>query len=227
MVSLNKGQRERGGNRKRREFCAITISGLAGATFLSSIASEAPGGTEKTYKTTDSGIKLAVSHIFYPDLTDEMLGFMNQLGLDGIEGWVSGEYATYEHIVRFREQVEKAGLTLFEVGLLDTYNSDEELWDNYIYFMKRILPVAEDSGVRLALHPNDPPVPVVNGIPQIFRSNGSFERAMEIANHSPYSGICFCVGTWGEMAGPDGKGEDILGAIRHFGKTGNIFTVHY
>ena len=105
--------------------------------------------------------------------------------------------------------------------------SDEELWDTYASFIKRILPVAEDAGVRLAMHAADPPVVSVQGVPQIFRSFEAYKRAMEISNYSPYSGICFCVGSWGEMAGPDGKGEDIIGAIRHFGKTGNICTVHF
>lgn len=105
--------------------------------------------------------------------------------------------------------------------------AEEELWDTYTAFMKRVLPVAEDAGVRLALWPDDPPVASVQGVPQIFRSNETFKRAMEIANHSPYSGINFCVGTWAEMTGPDGRGEDIIGAIRHFGKAGNICTVHF
>ncbi|MBT4484654.1 MAG: TIM barrel protein [Candidatus Latescibacteria bacterium] len=104
--------------------------------------------------------------------------------------------------------------------------SEEEVWDNYEYFIKRVLPVAEDAGVRLAMHPCDPPVSL-RGCPRLFSSRKAFERAMEIANHSKYSGISFCVGTWGEMAGPDGKGEDVIGAIRHFGKTGHIFTVHF
>ena len=92
--------------------------------------------------------------------------------------------------------------------------------------MQKMLPVAEDAGVRLALHPCDPPVSL-RGYPRIFRSTDSFRRAMEISNHSKYSGISFCVGTWAEMSGPDGSEEDVIGAIRHFGKTGNIFTVHF
>ena len=105
--------------------------------------------------------------------------------------------------------------------------SEEELWDSYTVFMKRILPVAEDAGVRLALWPDDPPVLYSQGVPQIFRSNEAFTRAMEISNYSPYSGIQFCVGTWAEMPGPEGNGEDIIGAIRQFGKTGHICTVHF
>lgn len=104
--------------------------------------------------------------------------------------------------------------------------SEEEVWDNYEYFMKEILPVAEDAGVRLQLHPNDPPV-THQGVARIFSSTAAFRRAMEISNHSPYSGILFCVGSWAEMFGPDGKGEDVVQAIHEFGSRGHIYQVHF
>ena len=104
--------------------------------------------------------------------------------------------------------------------------SDEEMWDNYEYFVQRVLPVAEDAGVRLQLHPNDPPV-THQGVARIFRSREAFRRAMEISNHSPFSGLLFCVGSWSQMPGPDGKGEDVIGAIREFGGSGHIFQVHF
>ena len=110
-------------------------------------------------------------------------------------------------------------------NLFDREYSEEEMWANYEYFIKRVLPAAEDAGVRLQLHPNDPPV-TYGGVARIFRSRQAFRRAMEISNHSPYSGLLFCVGCWGEMSGPDGKGEDIVGAIREFGSR-HIFDVHF
>jgi mannonate dehydratase len=104
--------------------------------------------------------------------------------------------------------------------------SEEEMWDNYEYFIKRVLPVAEDAGVRLQLHPNDPPVDY-GGVARIFKSRKAFRRALEIANYSPYSGFLMCIGCWGEMVGPEGKGEDIVGAIHEFGSRGHIFQIHY
>ena len=104
--------------------------------------------------------------------------------------------------------------------------SDQELWDNYAYFLKRVLPVAEDSGVRLQLHPNDPPV-THDGVARIFRNRAAFRRAMEMAHHSPSSGLLFCVGSWAEMAGPDGKPEDVVDAIKEFGSRGHIIQVHF
>jgi mannonate dehydratase len=104
--------------------------------------------------------------------------------------------------------------------------SEEEMWTNYEYFIRRVLPVAEESGVRLQLHPNDPPADL-QGVARIFSSLAAFRRAMAISNHSPYSGLLFCVGSWAEMLGPDGKGEDVLAAIREFGSSGHIFQVHF
>ena len=104
--------------------------------------------------------------------------------------------------------------------------SDEEMWDNYEYFIKEVLPVAEDAGVRLQLHPNDPPV-THQGVARIFRSTEAFKRAMEISGHSPYSGILFCVGCWAEMFGPDKEGEDVVEAVREFGSKGHIYQVHF
>ena len=63
----------------------------------------------------------------------------------------------------------------------------EEMWANYEYFIRAIVPVCEASGVRLALHPDDPPVDELGGIPRLFGSPEGHARAMEIAD-SPASG---------------------------------------
>jgi mannonate dehydratase len=111
-------------------------------------------------------------------------------------------------------------------NLYEREYSDAEMWDNYEYFIKNVLPVAEDAGVRLQLHPNDPPV-THQGVARIFRSMEAFRQAMEISNHSPYSGILLCTGTCGQMFGPDGKGEDIVQAIYELGSRGHIYQVHF
>lgn len=101
--------------------------------------------------------------------------------------------------------------------------TQDEIWDNFEYFVERMLPVAEEAGVRLALHPNDPPVPVLGGIPCLIHSFECYERAFAIAD-SPYLGMEFCVGCW--LEGGKGFG-DVLQAIRHFQKQGKIFIVHF
>jgi mannonate dehydratase len=102
--------------------------------------------------------------------------------------------------------------------------SDEEIWDNYIYYMKAILPVAEENGVRLALHPDDPPVPQLAGVARIMRNFENFKRAMEVAP-SPNHGLDFCVGSWSEM--DEASSPGVLEALRHFGKQGKLFYIHF
>ena len=74
--------------------------------------------------------------------------------------------------------------------------SKEELWDNYTYFIKQIVPLAEELGMRIGIHPDDPPVPELGGVPRcIFGNFDGYVRALEIAN-SPNIGVCLCAGTW-------------------------------
>jgi mannonate dehydratase len=101
--------------------------------------------------------------------------------------------------------------------------TEEELWENFTYFMRRILPVAEEAGVRLALHPNDPPTAELGGIPCLIRSLDSYQRAFEIAG-SPYLGMEFCVGCWLEGGASFG---DMLEAIRTFHEQARILIVHF
>ncbi len=103
---------------------------------------------------------------------------------------------------------------------------DDEVWAAYERFIREVLPAAEDAGVRLQLHPNDPPV-THQGIARIFRSTAAFRRALEIAGGSPCARILFCVGTWAEMEGPDGRGEDILAALREFVGSGHVEQIHF
>jgi mannonate dehydratase len=102
--------------------------------------------------------------------------------------------------------------------------SADEMWDNYIYFMRAVLPVAEEAGVKLALHPDDPPVPELGGIARIFGTFAGFKRAME-AVPSPNSGLDFCMGCWSEM-GPETT-PGVIEAIRYFGERGKLFYVHF
>jgi mannonate dehydratase len=98
--------------------------------------------------------------------------------------------------------------------------SAQQMWDNYRYFMERVLPVAEESGVTLALHPDDPPVPELGGIARLFYHFEGFQRAMAEFD-SPRHGLDFCLGCWSEM------GPDPLAAIRYFGQRGKICYVHF
>jgi len=98
--------------------------------------------------------------------------------------------------------------------------SDEQMWDNYAYFLKAVVPVAEDTGVKLALHPDDPQVPVIGGVARIMRSPEAMRRALEIVP-SDSLGLKFCVGCFSQM------GADVTEEIRHFGGRDKIFLVDF
>ena len=105
----------------------------------------------------------------------------------------------------------------------ETYD-DAHMWDTYAYFMQQVLPVARAANVKLQLHPNDPPLNH-QGVARIFRSTESFARAFDMVDDDVHSSVLFCVGTWSEMSGSDGKGEDIIAAIRTFAP--HITQVHF
>ena len=93
------------------------------------------------------------------------------------------------------------------------------------YFIKQVAPVAEEAGVRIGIHPDDPPVPVLAGVPRcIFSNYEGYKRAMEIAN-SPNVGICLCCGTWLE-GGKKLTGKDPEKMIRAFGAR-KIWKIHF
>ncbi len=101
----------------------------------------------------------------------------------------------------------------------------EEIWENYAYFIRKVAPVAEECGVRIGIHPDDPPVPVLAGVPRcIFSSFEGYRRALEIAN-SPNVGICLCCGTWLE-GGKKLMGKDPEEMIRYFGAK-KIWKIHF
>ena len=102
--------------------------------------------------------------------------------------------------------------------------TEQEIWDNFTYFIKAIVPVLEETGVRLAFHPDDPPVPELGGIPRIFSTFERYERAFEIAN-SPNVGIYLGVGSY--IEGGKGTGKDILDVIRYYGEQNKIFKVDF
>ena len=99
----------------------------------------------------------------------------------------------------------------------------EEMWDNYDWYLQRILPACEEAGVRLALHPDDPPVDASLGrVPRLFHGFENFRRALETFD-SPMHGLNFCHGCWSEMR----RGEGVLDAIRFFGERNQIHYVHF
>jgi mannonate dehydratase len=99
---------------------------------------------------------------------------------------------------------------------------EEEIWSNLEHWIRIITPVAEEEGIRLGIHPCDPPVASLGGVPQILRSFDAYKRLVEIYP-SDSNGIEFCQGTFAEMD----DGVDIYEKIRYFGSRNKILYVHF
>jgi mannonate dehydratase len=84
---------------------------------------------------------------------------------------------------------------------------ERRLWENLEYFLARVLPVAEDARIKLALHPDDPPLAVLRGQPRIVTSHAALERAVQLAP-SPSNGVCYCQGSLAPA------GEDPVEGVR-------------
>jgi mannonate dehydratase len=98
--------------------------------------------------------------------------------------------------------------------------SDDRVWDNLEYFLERVVPVAEEAGVKLAMHPDDPPLSPIRGIARIMRSVENFQRLIDLVP-SPVNGIALCQGNFTLMT------DGLPAVIRHFGEQGRIFFVHF
>lgn len=112
------------------------------------------------------------------------------------------------------EQAESQGLTSW--GRVP----EETIWENLEYFLRIIVPVAERAGVRLALHPDDPPVSPLRGVGRILTSGENFRRALALLP-SPAHGIAFCQANFRLM------GEDLEALIREWCAQDKIFFVHF
>ncbi len=106
--------------------------------------------------------------------------------------------------------------------LLSKYKvlTDEKMWENLEYFLKKIIPVAEEASVKMAIHPDDPPWPIF-GLPRIITNKDNLERLVNIVD-SPSNGLTICTGS----LGVDNK-NDIIDIIKYFGNKEKINFVHF
>jgi mannonate dehydratase len=98
--------------------------------------------------------------------------------------------------------------------------SEEKMWDNMEYFLRRVIPVAEEAGVKMAAHPDDPPVSPLRGIARILTSAANYRRVMEMVP-SPINGVTFCQANFKLM------GEDIYSLAADWCKQKKVFFVHF
>ena len=138
--------------------------------------------------------------VYYKDQVDQMDPLKGELSLPG---WDS----SYT-----KEDLE---------SLFDDYSKidKEDLWDNLEYFLKEIIPVAEEYDVKMAIHPDDPPWPIF-GLPRIITDEASLDRFLKLVD-SKYNGLTFCTGSLGS-----GSFNDIPSMIGRYAAQGRIHFMH-
>lgn len=99
--------------------------------------------------------------------------------------------------------------------------TQEQLWDRLADFLNEVVPIAEEAGVRLAAHPDDPPMPTLRGTPRLVYKPHLYQKLLDIYP-SHYNALEFCQGTISEM-----QGSDVYKAIDDYSKQGHIAYVHF
>lgn len=107
---------------------------------------------------------------------------------------------------------------------LVTFQAKDEMWENFKYFLDRALPVCEEADIRIALHPNDPPVDCLVGISNLITSAEDYKHAFELAGNSPYLGMKMCIGCW--LEGGERFGN-VMEDIRYFVENKKVLLVHF
>lgn len=105
----------------------------------------------------------------------------------------------------------------------DRAYGEEEIWANFKYFCDKALPVCEEANVKLALHPNDPPVACLGGVHSLIYNTECYKRAFAMVNDSPYLTMKMCIGCWLE----DTAFGNLMEDIRYFCERGKISIVHF
>ena len=150
-----------------------------------------------------------------------MLPHMRAVGIDTIcFNWMA-------HIGWCRtssDHPERGGARVTEFNLADFKPTDAaitepELWENYRYFINAVMPYAEKSDIKLALHPDDPPLPRLGGVARIMSNTDAIYRAVHDVYKSDYLGITMCQANFLMMDG------DLEKSISQFAD--KIFFVHF
>lgn len=184
------------------------------------------------------GLQLVAIEDIYPPLEQIRLGTDREAGLDAMQTLVKHLGALDIPILCYTwsavfNWIRTSTSTPSRGGsLTTTYNHDlmtdappvaetvteAELWKNLEYFLDQLVPIAEDAGVNLALHPDDPPVSPIRGVPRILTSPEAIERALDL-HESDRHGLTFCQGTFRAM------GADMTSTIRRFAD--DVHYVHF
>jgi mannonate dehydratase len=134
---------------------------------------------------------------------------------------VKGRGSSSAHAFHYDKAIQEPPLTA--AGRV----TEEMAWERITYFLKRVIPVAEEYKVRMACHPHDPGMPRgigFRGVERVLGSVDGLKRFIEIAP-SQYHGLNFCQGTVSEMLKEPAK--EVFDVIRYFGARRKIFNVHF
>jgi len=160
---------------------------------------------------------------------DNVCTLIENMGRLGIPVWCYQWMADFDWLRTSTSTASRGGsvVTSFDNALMadapptaDGPISEEQLWETLAHFLRRVLPVAEKAGVRLAMHPDDPPLSPIRGVGRIMRSVENYQRLIDLVP-SPVNGITMCQGNFTLMT------DDLPGVIRHFGRQDKLFFVHF
>ena len=194
--------------RKRVEDAGLTLSVFEGIPVPDRVKLGLPGRDEDIENYGKSVSNMGAAGI--PILCYNWMIAFNWLRTSFTTPVRGGALATsYNHADMQRGPMTQYG----EVG-------EDQLWESLEYFLKAIAPIAEEAGVKLAMHPDDPPISPIRGMSRIMTSPENFQRMIDLVPN-PVNGLTFCQGCFTEM------GVDIPETIHHFGSQGKIFFAHF
>ena len=107
----------------------------------------------------------------------------------------------------------------------------EEMWETYEYFIEAVMPTCKETGVRIAIHPNDPPVPYLDGVGSLIISMDDYRRAFEIAKKygddgaKKFIGAKLCIGC--AVEGGANFSKNLLADLDWMIRSGNLFQLHF
>ncbi len=145
-----------------------------------------------------------------PDGSTSLVMYWDQMkGLDPLTDDIDlpGWDASYT-----KDEIKELFRKYAEVG-------EDGLWDNLTYFLKKVIPVAEECGVRMAIHPDDPPYPIF-GLPRIITNEENLDRFLKIVD-SPANSLCLCTGSLGCA-----KTNDVVKMVRKYSAMDRIAFMH-
>lgn len=99
--------------------------------------------------------------------------------------------------------------------------SRTEMWQRLDHFLKTLLPIAEENGIKLVAHPDDPPLPEMRGTARLFYNTQEYEKLMTLSS-SPSNGFEFCMGTIQEM-----QGSDVYAMLDKYSRENRIGYIHF